>query len=239
MKLIEKLVAISDGAKELKKSGYNDFGKYNYAKEEDILNVLKPLLKQHSVFISHSIKEVKHTSYESMGKNNQLKRELFCEVLIEYVLHDGETEEKLILNGAGTGMDVGDKALYKALTGAHKYFLSKNFNISTDDDPENEEKEDTFNKYQPSSLSDSVEHLEYDPKAVFPFGKQKGTLLSSMALDELERAVDWIKDKQAKGEKISQSWLDFCGQVALIKQQKGKLLSQAMHMPAQDEDIGF
>ena len=39
---------------------------------------------------------------------------------------------------AGEGADVGDKAPYKAMTGALKYALLQSFLLSTGDDPEDE-----------------------------------------------------------------------------------------------------
>lgn len=52
----------------------------------------------------------------------------------------GEREEYLF---SGSGADNGDKALYKAITGGHKFFLASNFNVAEDNDPENDEGEMT------------------------------------------------------------------------------------------------
>jgi hypothetical protein len=47
----------------------------------------------------------------------------------------GEYEEFFF---AGTGADNGDKALYKAVTGGHKFFLASNFNVAEGNDPEDD-----------------------------------------------------------------------------------------------------
>ena len=47
----------------------------------------------------------------------------------------GEREEYLF---SGSGADNGDKALYKAVTGGHKFFLASNFNVAEDNDPESD-----------------------------------------------------------------------------------------------------
>jgi len=57
----------------------------------------------------------------------------------------------------GIGMDTGDKAIYKAETGAQKNFLMQLFLMSTGDDPEHDNNQqqpnnygqDAFNNYQP------------------------------------------------------------------------------------------
>jgi hypothetical protein len=53
-----------------------------------------------------------------------------------WTLTDGETGETLSFQSIGTGADSGDKAAYKAATGALKYALLTGFLIPTGDDPE-------------------------------------------------------------------------------------------------------
>jgi len=57
-------------------------------------------------------------------------------VRTKHVFRDAESGETAEVFGTGCGEDAGDKAVYKAITGAMKYFVSKNFLISTGDDPE-------------------------------------------------------------------------------------------------------
>jgi hypothetical protein len=53
---------------------------------------------------------------------------------------DGESGESLIVEAVGAGTDQpGDKAFYKAQTGAKKYALTQAFLIATGDDPEDEQ----------------------------------------------------------------------------------------------------
>jgi hypothetical protein len=55
-----------------------------------------------------------------------------------WTLTDGETGETLSFQSIGTGADSGDKAAYKAATGALKYALLTGFLIPTGDDPESD-----------------------------------------------------------------------------------------------------
>lgn len=60
----------------------------------------------------------------------------FATIKVRMGLQDtetGETETGII---CGSGMDSGDKAIYKALTGARKYFFRLLFGIATGDDPD-------------------------------------------------------------------------------------------------------
>ena len=58
----------------------------------------------------------------------------------------------------GTGSDMGDKGLYKAMTGALKYFIANNFLVNDGSDPENDEDElkGTKNKYVEPSKREEI-----------------------------------------------------------------------------------
>jgi hypothetical protein len=49
-----------------------------------------------------------------------------------------DSGEEIVAKVAGQGLDVGDKAPYKAMTGALKYALLQSFLLATGDDPEDE-----------------------------------------------------------------------------------------------------
>ena len=55
-----------------------------------------------------------------------------------YTFMDADTAEEISVKVAGEGLDPGDKAPYKAMTGALKYALLQSFLLATGDDPEEE-----------------------------------------------------------------------------------------------------
>src|ERR1700738_5163472 len=55
-----------------------------------------------------------------------------------YTFMDRDTAEEITVKVAGEGLDTGDKAPYKAMTGALKYALLQSFLLATGDDPEDE-----------------------------------------------------------------------------------------------------
>ena len=57
---------------------------------------------------------------------------------MNYRFVDARSGEELSVRVAGEGADAGDKAPYKAMTGALKYALLQSFLLSTGDDPEDE-----------------------------------------------------------------------------------------------------
>ena len=136
MKNVSKklLVAITQVGGSVKKTGWNAFSKYHYITESDINEAVLPALIKAGLVLTTSIKSVKETP-SSEGQKNR-----FAEVVLTHKVIDTESGEFLEFDSTGTGADTLDKAVYKAVTGACKYFMMKLFMISGDtSDPENDE----------------------------------------------------------------------------------------------------
>ena len=121
--LTSKLVKVMAEVKYVQKSGYNAFHKYAYATEADVLDKVRESLTKHNVFIFQSV--------EGVTKEGELTT-----AQVKYTIVDGDSGESMTVMSAGSGADKSDKGIYKAITGASKYFLLKNFMVATGDDPE-------------------------------------------------------------------------------------------------------
>ncbi len=132
--LVRKLAKIMAETWWVEKKGRNSFFNYDYARETDILDAVRSKLAESGVFV--------FTSVESMDLRETGKRTRDgspvsqVSVRTKHVFRDADTGESEEVFGYGSGEDAGDKAVYKAITGAMKYFISENFLISTGDDPE-------------------------------------------------------------------------------------------------------
>jgi len=139
--LVKKLSKVMQEVKYIQKKGHNKFHNYKYATEADVAEKVREILSQQNVVMipnmtSHSIRE--HTT----SKGN---REYIATVTMEFKFIDGDTGEEITFTMVGEGQDPGDKASYKAITGAQKYALMKAFMIPTGDDPEQDEGVDERN----------------------------------------------------------------------------------------------
>ena len=122
-----KIAKVMSQVERVPKNGYNNFHKYEYATESDLTEAIRPILQEAGLaFFSTVIEQ------ERDGE--------FTKAKMEFTLADVETGETLTSTYWGEGQDKGDKGLYKAYTGAVKYFLMKTFLIPTGDDPEQDEK---------------------------------------------------------------------------------------------------
>ena len=121
--LASKMVKILSETKRIAKNGRNEFHKYDYVTEADVLEAVRDVLVKHNVFI--------YTSVMGTDKNADM-----TSVVMEHTIVDADTNEKQVVKSFGQGQDKGDKGGPKAITSANKYFLLKTFLLPTGDDPE-------------------------------------------------------------------------------------------------------
>jgi hypothetical protein len=121
----------------VQKKGENDFHGYKYATEADVLERLRPAMVKNGLIMIPSVQQV--SAPDANGNTT---------VTVHYTLaHISGAVWPHPIIAAGCGNDrsskggIGDKGLYKALTGANKYMLFKLFQIETGNDPENPDDE--------------------------------------------------------------------------------------------------
>ncbi len=129
LKLLNKLHSIMIAIESIPKNGYNSAQNYHYATEADVLEAFRKELIEKQIFITSSLI---HSDSKPEGYG------ILTTVTMTYLVYDLESDETLSLEFAGQGMDKGDKGIYKAYTGANKYFLLKTFWLPTYEDPEND-----------------------------------------------------------------------------------------------------
>lgn len=132
-KLYGKIMKVLSSVEKITKSGYNKHQKYHYATENDLIEAVKSLLIQHDLLILSS-SEV--TDVVKVIKNDKETLVTFVKTTHKFI--DVETGAFEEVTSSGSGWDDTDKGTFKSITGAMKYFLSKNFLIASDDDPEND-----------------------------------------------------------------------------------------------------
>lgn len=125
--IYEKLNLILGEVRNVPKSGHNAHFNYDYVKEDDLTEHLRPLLHKHGLSIRFSAAEFKELPNNCIAVK--------CDITI------GDKDGNELTSSVwGFGQDKGDKGGYKAMTGAVKYYLYKTFLVSTGDDPEQHDK---------------------------------------------------------------------------------------------------
>lgn len=140
-KLQQKKNALRKTLKEkgiLKKGAKNEFDKYQYFSEAQYKDLFTELFSAHGLEMKFD--ELEYATFEGTDKqaNGRMPR-------LEFALFDIETGFFETTKITGEGIDKGDKAGYKAYTGALKYFLADTFMVATGDDPEKESPDNKMN----------------------------------------------------------------------------------------------
>lgn len=117
----------------VQKDKKNEHSKYRYLSEAKYKELFTQLFADHGLELTSSCEEEKEiqTSHKSFGCGRV--------VTWQFTLTDTDTgyyEESYV---TAEGWDSGDKAIYKAHTGALKYFLANTFMVASGDEVENDE----------------------------------------------------------------------------------------------------
>lgn len=119
-----------------KKQGENKFDKYSYFSEAQYKELFNRLLSNYNLELTSSvmlIEEFEGSQTMRFGRR----------VTVQFTLTDIETGFSEQTVAVGEGTDKGDKAIYKALTGALKYYFANTFFPPTNDDAEKESDDGT------------------------------------------------------------------------------------------------
>lgn len=131
----------------LQNKGKNDFDHYRYFSEAQYKELFTELFSENGLEMKFS--EVGYDTFEGTQKqsNGRLVR-------LEFRLTDIDTGFYEITLITGEAIDKGDKAGYKAYTGALKYFLADTFMVATGDEFETESPVQEMNKVSERKASE-------------------------------------------------------------------------------------
>lgn len=133
----------------LPKGAHNDYDNYDYFSEAQYKELFTELFSKHGLELL--ISEIQYGTFD--GTEKQPYGRL---ITISCTLIDIDTGYSETSQHTGEGLDRGDKAGYKATTGAIKKFLSSTFLVATKDDPEREDDKPTPKKQAPKPITNKA-----------------------------------------------------------------------------------
>jgi len=186
---IEKLPETSIGFKLCKvlaeihsipKEGFNPHFNYKYVTEDTLTERIRPLLAKHGLCLVFGSK--------ILPPPGEHRTQVAC----TFHLLDVDGNE-LITEVVGEGKDTKhqDKALYKAYTGATKYWLYKTFLVTTGDDPEVDGKETIDEPKEEMTKGQQDELVMYRKME----GKDPGTFTDQLT-KLISRTIDEAYDEK-------------------------------------------
>ena len=178
----------------LKKEGVNTYDKYKYFSEAQYKELFTELFSEAGLELSFS--ELEYSTFEGSEKqaNGRMPK-------LEFKLTDISTGFYETTTITGEGIDKGDKAGYKAYTGAIKYYLANTFLVATGDDPEKESPENTMNKKNPPKQATEKHATEKQIEMIKNLAKEKGKeidedALKSLTITKASQTIEYLKNME-------------------------------------------
>lgn len=176
----------------LAKDKTNKFDNYKYFSEAQYKLLFTELFAKCGL-------ELKYEETENTNFPGTEKMPFGKHVKLEFMLTDTETGFFETSTVSGEGMDKGDKAGYKAYTGALKYYLANTFMVATGDDPEKDEEKKEEKTEEPRITAQQIEIIS---KAYQGDGLKK--LLAWAKVSKLEDMTMTIANSVIKGLEVIQ-----------------------------------
>lgn len=133
--IVAAIARIQGQVGSIRKDGQTTFGdKFRYVTCDQLVEALRPHLAKEQLAVTYSIVQSADLSNRTTQKGGEMHR---YRVKMQATVSHPSGQWAAVVS-IGEGEDSTDKAPYKAHTGARKYALISLFNISTDDDPEND-----------------------------------------------------------------------------------------------------
>lgn len=137
--LAQKLVEVYKKVDHIEKRGVNSAQNYKYVKASDLAHAIRNALSELGIYAQVVFDSKPPYTYTTKSGTVMNMVDVRCD--ITFIDADDLNAPPFRTSGLGSGSDTGDKAIYKAQTGAAKYALRNAFLVPDDSDPENEEAE--------------------------------------------------------------------------------------------------
>lgn len=192
----------------LKKGATNTFDRYTYFSEAQYKELFTGLFADCGLELKFN--EISYDTFTGSEKqsNGRMPK-------LEFELMDVETGFGETTVITGEGIDKGDKAGYKAYTGALKYYLANTFMVATGDDAEKESPSETMNtKVERKPKVDSFVLVHDERKATPTQVKKLKEIYSPENLEKYLKANNVTKVEDIPMEKASET-------IEIYNKQKG------------------
>ena len=195
--LREKFAEVRRRLGYIQKRGHNERHNYSYVMAADLAGSVGDILAELGVVV---IPQLQSISTETPRSSN----ERIARIVMNYRFVDARSGEELTVRVAGEGADTGDKAPYKAMTGALKYALLQSFLLTSGDDPEDERgdmrgspsPEHPITPEQVRKLEALIEETGTELERVLAY--YKVSALSEMTENAYRRALEVLNRKLAR-----------------------------------------
>ena len=152
LNLYQKLAKITGEIGVIAKDGNNQQQKYKYIEYETIAGKFRELFSKYGVVLIPSMVEQERSAITTSRGSSGVSTVCHFEFT---VVNADKPDDRFVVKWQGEAADYGDKATNKAATAAVKYYLMRQFNISSkgDEDPDSQTPEVAAKQQKPVMAS--------------------------------------------------------------------------------------
>lgn len=152
LNLYQKLAKITGEIGVIAKDGNNQQQKYKYIEYETIAGKFRELFSKYGVVLIPSMVEQERSAITTSRGSSGVSTVCHFEFT---VVNADKPDDRFVVKWQGEAADYGDKATNKAATAAVKYYLMRQFNISSkgDEDPDSQTPEVAPKQQKPAMAS--------------------------------------------------------------------------------------
>lgn len=129
----EKIIQIMSEIEPIQKTEVDEEKNYKFAKSEEIIEMVNPLLVKYKVIIL----PVKVVNFSTQGNK------VFLTMKYQFIDVEDSNKDCIEVEIPGSGYDEKGRAVYAALTGAYRYAMQEVFAIPVVDEIKNDNSSDT------------------------------------------------------------------------------------------------
>lgn len=170
----------------LKREGTNSFDKYQYFSEAQYKQLFVDLFSRNGLEFAMNTTRV--DDFQGTDKMPYGRR-----VVVEFTLIDTESGEGEKSTVVGEALDKGDKAIYKAYTGALKYYFANTWHVPTGEEPEAEVEKQEAPEFIQKYQKDIIRKFYNDEALVTLLEKNNLNSLDEMPFNKAVTLIDMLK----------------------------------------------
>lgn len=147
----EKIIQIMSEIKPIQKTELDEEKNYKFAKSEEIIEMVNPLLVKYKVIIL----PLKVVNFSSQGNK------VFLTMKYQFIDVEDPNKDCIEVEIPGSGYDEKGRAVYAALTGAYRYAMQEVFAIPVVDEIKNDNSSDTEENNDEENSIDEPQSEEF------------------------------------------------------------------------------
>ena len=230
LNVYERASQVTEAMGSFSKDGTNQAQRYNYTSIEQMVSDLhKPLRDAGLMVFQTKVGEQKEYEYQT-AKGQKFNTKVEIETV---VVNMDNPDDRFVVGSSGTGWDMMDKGVYKAMSGARKYGYFMAFNLmSGDDDPEHagysqpsrprQARPQSQQPVRPQQQQQASGKIKTSPTAVKLFGKVQFPPLNDKGYEVVPKLpkdvqgkpnMQWMLDTPETSQKTGKTRGFFVGEL--------------------------